>query len=54
MTMQPAVRIYPENETEFFYRAVEARLVFELDEEGSPLSLTLLQNGLRLQAKRLE
>ncbi|MDX9720765.1 MAG: serine hydrolase [Myxococcota bacterium] len=46
---QPAVYVYPESETLFNYRVVPAQLVFAEDAS----SLTLLQNGLELPAKRL-
>ncbi len=54
MSFQSAVPVYPASETEWYYRAVEARLVFELDEEGAPTGVTLYQGGLELVAKKVE
>ncbi len=44
LTGQPAVEIYPESETDFFYRVVDAQIGFTL-EDGAAKSLTLYQNG---------
>ncbi len=49
-TNQPALRIYPESETEFFYRAVDARITFVKDKQGEISKLILHQNGLDLPA----
>lgn len=54
LTNQPAVRIYPEAEDEFFYRQVDAQLSFVRDEQGNVASLVLHQNGGDLPAKRIE
>jgi CubicO group peptidase (beta-lactamase class C family) len=52
-TNQPAVRVYPESETTWHYRVVDAKLVFDLPESGAATSLTLHQHGLQLPAKRV-
>lgn len=44
-TGQPKFEIFPESETTFFLRVVDARLIFETDEDGYATSLTLLQAG---------
>lgn len=49
-TNQPALGIYPESETEFFYRAVDARITFTKDKAGNVTKLVLHQNGLALPA----
>ncbi len=54
LTAQPAVRIYPEAEDEFFYRMVDAQLSFVREENGQVTSLVLHQNGQDLPAKRLK
>lgn len=52
---QPRVRIYPESPTEFFYKAVEARLTFRMNQKtGRAYMMTLRQSGLTLPALRAE
>jgi serine-type D-Ala-D-Ala carboxypeptidase/endopeptidase len=48
---QPALRLYAESETEFFYRAVDARITFEM-EEDEVKALVLHQGGLDMRAPR--
>lgn len=43
---QDAIRIYPESETLFVYRVVDARITFVCDKNGAPTSLILHQNGM--------
>jgi CubicO group peptidase (beta-lactamase class C family) len=52
-TDQPRFRIYPQSETEFFYKVVDARLTFKLDKQGRAYMLTLNQNGLKLPGLRV-
>jgi serine-type D-Ala-D-Ala carboxypeptidase/endopeptidase len=52
-TDQPAFRIYPESETDFFYKVVDARISFKLDKSGRAFMLTLHQNGLKLPGIRV-
>ena len=54
ITGQPALQIFPETETKFFYKAVEASIEFNLDEDGQAESLTLDQFGRKLVAKKME
>lgn len=54
LTGQPTFRVYPRNDTEWFYKVVEATLTFEVDESGQCDTLELFQNGLRQKAKRIE
>jgi hypothetical protein len=49
---QPAVQIFPESETDFFYRAVDAQLTFETDADGKAIAVVLRQNGLSPRATR--
>jgi CubicO group peptidase (beta-lactamase class C family) len=54
MTFQGAAHIYASGEEEFFYRAVDARIIFDLDKNGRPTGLALHQNGQILRAQREE
>ncbi len=54
LTGQPAVAIYPEDDDEFFYRAVDAQLSFVRDGDGHVASLVLHQGGRDVPAKRIE
>jgi CubicO group peptidase (beta-lactamase class C family) len=49
---QPAARIFPESESKFFYRAVDAEITFDFGDDGKPSKLVLHQHGLRLPAWR--
>jgi len=51
---QPAVEIYPESETRFFYKIVDAQIDFHADEEGLITGLTLHQAGRDIKAKKVE
>lgn len=50
---QPRLRVYPESQTRFNYRAVEATLEFVLDPDGEVKQLKLYQNGMIITAARL-
>jgi len=45
LTGQQRFRIFPESETKFFYKAVDAQITFELDPSGAVTRLVLHQNG---------
>lgn len=51
LTGQPFLRIFASGPDRFFYKAVEAELVFHR-EQGAVKSLTLLQNGNEITARR--
>lgn len=53
LTGQPAFEVFPESEIDFFYRAVDAQLRFEVV-DGKARNLTLFQNGQQMPAMRLE
>jgi serine-type D-Ala-D-Ala carboxypeptidase/endopeptidase len=56
LTGQDAARIHAESPTEFFYRAVDARLVFELDgtlHGEQPKAVVLHQNGGKVRCVRI-
>jgi hypothetical protein len=51
-TGQPKVPVYPESETRFFYKVVDAQLTFVEGEDGEIDHLILHQGGLDQKAKR--
>lgn len=51
---QPAIEIYPESETAFFYKVVDAQMDFHLDDTGKTTSLTLHQAGRNIPATKVE
>lgn len=53
ITNQPAQQVFAKSPTEWFYRSVDAALIFELDPSGIPLALVVHQNGLKQRAKRV-
>lgn len=53
-TGQPFFRVFPQSDTEWSYRVVDASLTFELDDEGTVKAVTLHQNGLNQRAARAE
>lgn len=52
LTDQPSLRIHARSSTEFFYRAVEASLVFELDGDVAK-AVVLHQNGQEIRCSRI-
>lgn len=53
-TGQGAFPIFPKTESEFYYKVVDARVVFNKDADGRVESLTLLQNGREIVAKKID
>jgi CubicO group peptidase (beta-lactamase class C family) len=53
-TGQPKLRVYPVDQRRFRYRAVDAAITFQLDDEGRVTGLVLDQGGRKLPAKRVE
>jgi len=51
-TGQPNVQIYPESETEFFYKVVDAQITFEVDDSGNVTGLVLHQGGADMPAPK--
>ena len=52
MTFQPELRIYPSGPDRFFYRAVEAELVFQRDESGAVVGVNIEQGGVTTKGER--
>jgi serine-type D-Ala-D-Ala carboxypeptidase/endopeptidase len=50
LTGQSFMEVFPESETDFFYKTVNAQLSFEKNDAGTVSSLTLHQNGLNQTA----
>ena len=53
-TNQPKAAMYPESETSFFLRAVDAQIEFIKDEKGNVTQLILHQGGHDMKATRQE
>lgn len=53
LTGQDAAPVYPRSETEFAYRIVQARLIFQRNDDGTVKGVTLNQNGRNMPATRL-
>jgi len=54
LTGQPFFEVFPESETKFFYKVVDAQLTFVKDDKGGVKALILHQNGLNQEAKRVK
>jgi CubicO group peptidase (beta-lactamase class C family) len=54
LTGQPFFEVFPETETKFFYKVVDAQLTFVKDGSGKVTALILHQNGLNQQAQRVK
>jgi hypothetical protein len=52
LTGQPLFQFYPESETRFFYKVVDAQLTFQKDGNGKVTSLILHQGGRDQTAKK--
>jgi len=49
-TNQPALPLFPESETSFFLKAVDAQIEFAKNAKGEVTSLTLRQGGNEMKA----
>lgn len=54
VTGQQELEIYPESESKFFLKVVDAQIQFNRNNAGEVESLTLLQNGQKIPAKKLD
>lgn len=53
-TGQPQAEIFPQSETRFYLKVVQAQIEFNLNDEGVAESLTLFQGGQEMNAPRVE
>jgi CubicO group peptidase (beta-lactamase class C family) len=53
-TGQGLAEAFPESETRFFFKVVDAEIEFTIARDGRASALTLLQGGLTIPAKRVE
>jgi serine-type D-Ala-D-Ala carboxypeptidase/endopeptidase len=54
LTGQPAFEIFPESDTRFFLKVVDAQLTFERSADGKAAAVVLHQNGRDQRATRVE
>lgn len=54
LTGQPKAEIFPESESEFFYKIVKAQISFKRDAQGNTTGLVLHQNGVNMAAPRID
>ncbi len=54
LTGQRTLELFPESEYRYFYKAVDAVLMFEKDAAGRIDAVTLEQDGRKIRAKRLD
>jgi len=54
LTGQPKAQIYPEAQTRFFWKIVDAQVSFEIGADGLASTATLHQNGRDIAGKRVE
>ena len=53
-TGQGKIEIFPESQTNFFTKVMEASITFETDDQGRATGLVLHQNGMDHEAKRVK
>jgi D-alanyl-D-alanine-carboxypeptidase/D-alanyl-D-alanine-endopeptidase len=53
-TGQPRFRVYPSSETEFFYKAVDAKITFVKDSAGQVTGLVLHQGGRDMKGAKIK
>jgi hypothetical protein len=54
ITNQPKFEVFPESETVFFLKVVDATFNFVKDEKGKVTHIVIRQGGRNTKAKRLE
>jgi CubicO group peptidase (beta-lactamase class C family) len=54
LTGQPRAAVYPKNETEFYYKTVDAQITFESNGRPEAAALVLHQNGRDQRARRID
>lgn len=50
----PEFQIYPESETNFFAKAAELQLSFQVDADGKVMGMNISENGQELQAQKIQ
>jgi serine-type D-Ala-D-Ala carboxypeptidase/endopeptidase len=50
LTGQPKFELFPESETQFFYKDVDAQITFNKEDKGQISHLELSQNGMKMKA----
>lgn len=53
LTGQDKYEIFPLSESEYFYKVVDAKILFERDEEGNVMKLILDQNGVQMPGDKM-
>jgi CubicO group peptidase (beta-lactamase class C family) len=53
-TGQPKIELFAESETNFFLKAIDAQIIFDLDAAGRVTGLTLFQGGQKLPGKKVK
>ncbi len=53
-TAQPRIEIFPESDTTFYVKVVDAKITFNKNAEGKCIGLTLLQGGREMVAEKIE
>ena len=53
-TGQPAAQVYPKSDTDWFFKAVDAQLTFQVDDRGRCTGLILHQHGQDMPAGRVD
>ena len=53
-TDQPRFEVFPESDRDYFFKVVDARITFQVDEKGRATALVLHQNGRDVPGKRIE
>lgn len=53
-TGQPAAELFPETETRFFYKMVDAQIEFSADDQGKTVGLKLFQGGATVPGKKIK
>lgn len=53
-TGQPSAPIFPESNTEFFYKVADAQITFKMDDNGKVTGLVLHQHGRDMPAEKIK
>lgn len=53
LTGQPAIAVYPQSETKFFWKVVDAQFTIQKDKDGNVESIFFEQGGIKRTAKKI-